>query len=154
MIRVTCDICKAQGISLELSSNIIAKTNQEAMRGIGEEIAKHMTLAHAPATQQIQVNMMGWVTFQTLNMFTAVEDLNEIESLFEKEKEEMRTKLAGVLMTNAPEDDDEDDNTEDEDLFDDDEEDEEDEDLEDEDGPCDECEKDPCECEDDEEVDD
>lgn len=148
MIRVICNICKAQGISLELSSNIIAKTNQEAMRGIGEEIAKHMTLVHTPATQQIQVNMMGWVTFQTLNMFTAVEDLNEVESLFEKEKEEMRTKLAGVLMTNAPEDDDdEDDDTEDEDedLFDDDE--------EDEDGPCDECEKDPCECEDDEEED-
>lgn len=113
MIKVNCLLCEMlpEPKKVELFSKIISKNEQDAMRHLGEVLTSHITANHPEALDEIAHSMPMWATFNLLKYF---DEVGLEESKYEEEKEDMRDKLAAMLMFGADEEEEEDDYEEDE----------------------------------------
>lgn len=131
MLKVQCLLCKAQTPTklTELTSKVIARNEEEELFLVSQEMAQHCVMSHSKDMEHIAQTMAQWSTIMLLRHFDVClsPEVQPIEKRFEKEKEDLRTRLAEELMLNAPEE------LEDDELE------EEDEEEHDEDCECDDC---------------
>ena len=108
MLKVTCNLCENTGRKTELVSNVIAKNEQEGLKLIAMEMAKHIEVSHNGEIGNI---MKTTIEVQAL---LAMLCFSSDDEGFNDETERVRNSvLEAVTKGMAEDEEDEDDDTDD-----------------------------------------
>jgi hypothetical protein len=88
--------------SYEITSKLITKTEMEGMQALGIELAEHLKAVHRNELERLAILQIHFNGFNVMKFFETKDE----DSLFEREKEQMREKLLEEVMMFALEDDD------------------------------------------------
>lgn len=111
-IKAKCLLCAEKEIETEVSSNVIAKSKEEAAQLLGLELVKHIMGAHPDrlgqqatgrvdrATGAVEIAMGGEVVVLAgvMNGFLITRFFESEDRDFEEQKEEIRDKLCEAIM--------------------------------------------------------
>lgn len=111
-ISAKCLLCEEKEVEIFVSSNVIAKSKEEAAQLLGLELVKHVMGAHPDklgqkatgrvdrATGAIEMAMAGEVVILAgvMNGFLISRFFESEDEEFEQQKEELRDKLCEAIM--------------------------------------------------------
>lgn len=111
-ITAKCLLCEEKEVETFVSSNVIAKSKEEAAQLLGLELVKHVMGAHPDklgqkatgrvdrATGAIEMAMAGEVVILAgvMNGFLITRFFESEDEEFEQQKEELRDKLCEAIM--------------------------------------------------------
>ncbi len=101
MLKVTCNICKENGKTIELVSSVIPRNNTESLQLTAVEMANHLNATHPKELNELMKNTIKFNALQAMIMFSSE------DGTYNKALESERDDLCAVVMNGAPEDEEE-----------------------------------------------